>query len=50
VETPDRPKCADRFMWTGFCEDCYRDKKMILWPAYCVEACLYVAFSVAFGR
>lgn len=29
VETPDKPRCADRFMWTGIYEDYYREKEAI---------------------
>ncbi|KAL2823011.1 hypothetical protein BJX63DRAFT_417401 [Aspergillus granulosus] len=29
VETVDRPRCADRLMWTGLYEDYYRDQKEV---------------------
>lgn len=32
AERPDRPRCADRFMWTGFYEDYYRDQKKVCTP------------------
>ncbi|KAB8255431.1 nucleotide-diphospho-sugar transferase [Aspergillus pseudonomiae] len=32
VEMDDRPDCADRFMWMGFYEDYYQDRKDICIP------------------
>ncbi|RDW72359.1 Glycosyltransferase family 8 protein [Aspergillus mulundensis] len=32
VSTADRPRCADRFMWTGFYEDYDRDREAVCGP------------------
>ncbi|KAL2178393.1 glycosyltransferase family 8 protein [Thermothelomyces heterothallicus CBS 202.75] len=32
AERPDRPRCADRFMWTGFYEDYDRDRREVCAP------------------